>query len=60
MKSVIITIGDEILLGQILDTNSRFIARELAALGRVQTRRRRDCNGRPRPHQRRFDEKRAG
>lgn len=33
MKSVIITIGDEILLGQILDTNSRFIARELAALG---------------------------
>jgi len=33
MKAVIITIGDEILLGQILDTNSRFIARELAALG---------------------------
>lgn len=33
MKSVIITIGDEILLGQILDTNSRFIARELAELG---------------------------
>ena len=33
MKSVIITIGDEILLGQILDTNSRFIARELAKLG---------------------------
>ena len=33
MKAVIITIGDEILLGQILDTNSRFIARELALLG---------------------------
>ena len=33
MKAAIITIGDEILLGQILDTNSRFIARELAKLG---------------------------
>ena len=33
MKAVIITIGDEILLGQILDTNSRFIARELTKLG---------------------------
>ena len=33
MKAYIITIGDEILLGQILDTNSRFIARELAKLG---------------------------
>lgn len=33
MKAAIITIGDEILLGQILDTNSRFIARELARLG---------------------------
>lgn len=33
MKAVIITIGDEILLGQILDTNSRFIARELAKMG---------------------------
>lgn len=33
MKAAIITIGDEILLGQIMDTNSRFIARELAALG---------------------------
>lgn len=33
MKAVILTIGDEILLGQILDTNSRFIARELARLG---------------------------
>ncbi len=33
MKAIIITIGDEILLGQILDTNSRFIARELTKLG---------------------------
>ena len=33
MKAVIITIGDEILLGQILDTNSRFVARELTKLG---------------------------
>lgn len=33
MRAYIVTIGDEILLGQILDTNSRFIARELAKLG---------------------------
>ncbi|MBO7191326.1 MAG: competence/damage-inducible protein A [Elusimicrobiaceae bacterium] len=33
MKAAIITIGDEILLGQILDTNSQFIARELTNLG---------------------------
>lgn len=33
MNAAIITIGDEILLGQITDTNSRFIARELACLG---------------------------
>ncbi len=33
MKASILTIGDEILLGQILDTNSRFIARELSNLG---------------------------
>ena len=33
MKAVIITIGDEILLGQILDTNSRFMAPELTKLG---------------------------
>lgn len=33
MKAVIVTIGDEILLGQILDTNSRFMARELTKLG---------------------------
>ena len=33
MKAYIITIGDEILLGQILDTNSRFAAAALAQLG---------------------------
>lgn len=33
MKSVIVTVGDEILLGQILDTNSRFAAQRLARLG---------------------------
>ena len=33
MKAEIITIGDEILLGQILDTNSRFAAAALARLG---------------------------
>ena len=33
MRAVIITIGDEILLGQILDTNSRFIARQLTNIG---------------------------
>ena len=33
MKVSILTIGDELLLGQILDTNSRFIARELATIG---------------------------
>lgn len=33
MKAYIITIGDEILLGQILDTNSRYIAKALAGLG---------------------------
>ena len=29
MKAIIITIGDEILMGQILDTNSQYIARSL-------------------------------
>ena len=29
MKAEIITIGDEILIGQIIDTNSAFIAKEL-------------------------------
>ena len=33
MKAEIITIGDEILLGQILDTNSRFAADALAQIG---------------------------
>ena len=35
MKSTIITIGDEILIGQILDTNSRYISRALNAHGIV-------------------------
>lgn len=33
MEAVVITIGDEILLGQILDTNSQYIARHLTGLG---------------------------
>ncbi|MBQ7908976.1 MAG: competence/damage-inducible protein A [Elusimicrobiaceae bacterium] len=33
MKATIIIIGDEILLGQILDTNSRYIAGRLTGLG---------------------------
>lgn len=33
MKAIIVTIGDEILLGQILDTNSRFIAGHLTLAG---------------------------
>ena len=33
MKAFIITIGDEILLGQILDTNSRFMSAALAGIG---------------------------
>ncbi len=33
MKAIIVTIGDEILLGQILDTNSRYAAAALAQLG---------------------------
>lgn len=35
MKSTIITIGDEILIGQILDTNSRYISQVLNRLGIV-------------------------
>ena len=35
MKSTIITIGDEILIGQILDTNSRYISRALNSNGIV-------------------------
>ncbi|MFV0247899.1 MAG: competence/damage-inducible protein A [Tenacibaculum sp.] len=33
MKAEIITIGDEILIGQIVDTNSQWIARELNKIG---------------------------
>ena len=33
MKAIIITIGDEILLGQILDTNSQYISMQLTRLG---------------------------
>lgn len=33
MKATIITIGDEILIGQILDTNSRYISQQLNQLG---------------------------
>ncbi|WP_294139380.1 competence/damage-inducible protein A [uncultured Sanguibacteroides sp.] len=33
MDAIIITIGDEILLGQILDTNSQYIAKQLTRLG---------------------------
>jgi nicotinamide-nucleotide amidase len=29
MKATIVTIGDEILIGQIVDTNSAFIAKSL-------------------------------
>ena len=35
MKATIITIGDEILIGQIVDTNSASIARHLNAAGIV-------------------------
>jgi nicotinamide-nucleotide amidase len=33
MKATIITIGDEILIGQITDTNSGFIAKSLDKIG---------------------------
>lgn len=33
MKAAILTIGDEILIGQIVDTNSSFIAKELDKIG---------------------------
>jgi nicotinamide-nucleotide amidase len=33
MKAVIVTIGDEILIGQIVDTNSAFIAKSLDKIG---------------------------
>ncbi|MEG2247174.1 MAG: molybdopterin-binding protein, partial [Peptostreptococcaceae bacterium] len=33
MKAEIITVGTEILLGDIVNTNSQFLAKELASLG---------------------------
>ncbi|MGL5682085.1 MAG: CinA family nicotinamide mononucleotide deamidase-related protein [Marinifilaceae bacterium] len=33
MKAIIITIGDELLMGQVVDTNSQYIARRLTHLG---------------------------
>ena len=33
MKAAIVTIGDEILIGQIVDTNSGFIAKSLDRIG---------------------------
>ncbi len=33
MKAAIVTIGDEILIGQVVDTNSAYIAAQLTALG---------------------------
>lgn len=33
MNAIIITIGDEILLGQILDTNSQYISKQLTRIG---------------------------
>ena len=33
MKAAIITIGDEILIGQIVDTNSGYIAKALDRIG---------------------------
>ena len=33
MKAIIVTIGDEILIGQIIDTNSSFIAKSLDKIG---------------------------
>lgn len=33
MRAIVITIGDEILMGQILDTNSRYMAKRLTDIG---------------------------
>ena len=33
MKAIVITIGDEILIGQIIDSNSVFISKELNKIG---------------------------
>jgi nicotinamide-nucleotide amidase len=34
MKAAIVTIGDEILIGQIIDTNSGYIAKALDKIGK--------------------------
>ena len=39
MKAQIITIGDEILIGQIVDTNAAYISRALNSVGVVVTER---------------------
>ena len=33
IQATIITIGDELLIGQVIDTNSAFIAQKLNAIG---------------------------
>ena len=33
MRAEIVSVGSELLLGQIVDTNAAYIARQLAALG---------------------------
>ena len=33
MKAIVIAIGDEILIGQVVDTNSTFISKELYSVG---------------------------
>ncbi|MEY4291809.1 MAG: hypothetical protein RIQ61_186, partial [Bacteroidota bacterium] len=33
IQASIITIGDELLIGQVIDTNSAFIAQQLNAIG---------------------------
>lgn len=52
MKATIITIGDEILIGQIVDTNSASIARHLNAAGIVVAEKE-SVGDRPRCHRRR-------
>ena len=38
MQAEIITIGDELLIGQVVNTNASWIARELNAIGIPRTR----------------------
>src|SRR5262245_26870112 len=33
MKAIILSVGDELILGQTLDTNSQWLSRELASVG---------------------------